>query len=99
MMELMHILIAAMLALLLLGKRGGKQMFDYGKRIVYPTDNNSIAIIIPCDCGLSIEEIAKKDVPNGVKYKIIDSSELPTDRSTRDAWTIDFGKYDGIGGK
>lgn len=57
------------------------------KRIIYPTDNNGVAVIIPApECGLSIEEIAAKDVPAGKPYKIVDVSEIPSDRTFRDAW-------------
>lgn len=57
------------------------------KRIIYPGDNNKAIIVIPMmDCGLTIEEIAKKDVPPGKPYKIVDVSEIPTDRTFRDAW-------------
>jgi len=35
------------------------------QRIIYPTDDG-VAIIIPAvECGLTIEEIAAKDVPEG----------------------------------
>lgn len=57
------------------------------KRIVYTNDDGTIAIIIPADCGLTIEEIAAKDVPEGKEYHIVDVSEIPTDRTFRDAWT------------
>ena len=57
------------------------------KRIIYPNDDGVVAIIIPAiDSGLTIEEIAEKDVPSGKPYKIIDVSEVPTDRTFRDAW-------------
>lgn len=57
------------------------------KRIIYPTDNGGVAVVIPNpDCGLTIEEIAMKDVPAGKPYRIINASELPTDRTFRDAW-------------
>lgn len=57
------------------------------KRIIYPTDEGGVAIVVPApDCGLSIEEIAAKDVPNGKPYKIIDVSEVPSDRTFRNAW-------------
>lgn len=57
------------------------------KRIVYQNDEGGISIIIPADCGLTIEEIAAKDVPAGKAYNIVDVSEIPTDRTFRDAWT------------
>jgi len=57
------------------------------KRIVYKNDDGTISIIVPADCGLTIEEIAAKDVPEGKEYHIVDVSEIPTDRTFRDAWT------------
>lgn len=56
------------------------------QRIIYPTDDGGVAIIIPADCGLSIEEIAAKDVPEGKSFKIIDTVDVPTDRTFRNAW-------------
>lgn len=57
------------------------------KRIIYPTPDGGVAVIVPAsDCGLTIEEIAAKDVPAGVEYKIIDTGTIPTDRTFRDAW-------------
>lgn len=57
------------------------------QRIIYPTPDGGVAVIIPApDSGLTIEEIAVKDVPAGVEYKIIDVSEVPTDRTFRSAW-------------
>jgi len=68
------------------------------KRIIYQNDNGGVAIIIPCDCGLTIEEIAAKDVPTGKSYKIVDVSEIPTDRKWRDEWTVDeLELTDGVG--
>lgn len=56
-------------------------------RIIYPTDDGGVAIIVPTpDCGLSIEEIAAKDVPAGKPFKIVDVSYIPTDRTFRNAW-------------
>lgn len=57
-------------------------------RIIYPTDENGIAVIIPApECGLTIEEIAAKDVPAGKPFEIVDVSEIPSDRTFRGAWT------------
>ena len=57
------------------------------KRIVYQNDEGGISIIVPTDCGLTIAEIAAKDVPVGKEYHIVDASEIPTDRTFRGAWT------------
>ena len=57
------------------------------QRIIYPIDDGGVAVIIPApDCGLSIEEIALKDVPEGKPYKIVDVADIPTDRTFRNAW-------------
>lgn len=57
------------------------------KRIIYPNDDGGVAIIIPApDCGLTIEQIAAKDVPAGKPYKIVDVSDIPSDRTFRGAW-------------
>lgn len=56
-------------------------------RIIYPTPEGGVAIIIPApDCGLTIEEIAAKDVPAGVPFRIVDSADIPADRTFRAAW-------------
>ena len=55
-------------------------------RIIYPTDEGSVAVIIPTECGLTIEQIAAKDVPAGKPYKIVNVSDIPTDRTFRNAW-------------
>ena len=57
------------------------------QRIIYPTDDGGVAVVIPAaECGLSIEAIAAKDVPEGKPYKIVDVSDIPTDRTFRNAW-------------
>lgn len=57
------------------------------KRIIYPNNDGGVSIIIPAaECGLTIEEIAAKDVPTGKPYKIVDVSDIPTDRTFRNAW-------------
>ena len=57
------------------------------KRIIYPTDDGGVAIVVPADeCALTIEEIAAKDVPAGKPFKIVDVTDIPSDRTFRDAW-------------
>jgi hypothetical protein len=57
------------------------------QRIIYPTDDGGVAIIVPAaECGLTIGEIAAKDVPAGKPFKIVDVFDIPTDRTFRDAW-------------
>lgn len=67
--------------------------------VIYPrTIGSGICILTPApDSELSIGEMAIKDVPSGVPYMIIQSSEVPTDRTFRDAWEADFTNPDGYG--
>ena len=65
-------------------------------RIIYPTESG-IAIIIPADCGLSLIDIALKDVPAGVPFKLVPSKDIPADRTYRAAWEADFSNPDGHG--
>ncbi len=45
-----------------------------------------------------ILRIANKDVPTGKPYKIVDVSDIPSDRSMRMAWTVDVAVLtDGVG--
>ncbi len=61
------------------------------QRIIYPTDEGGVAIIIPApECGLTIEQIAAKDVPTGKPYKIVLTDDIPSDRTFRGAWEADF---------
>ena len=68
------------------------------KLAIFPNDE-TISVLVPApNCGLTLEQICAKDVPTGVKHKIIDSSELPADREFRNAWDYDFtNSYDGVG--
>jgi hypothetical protein len=57
------------------------------QRIIFPNDDGGVSVIVPAaECGLTIEEIAAKDVPVGKLYKIVDVSDIPEDRTFRNAW-------------
>jgi hypothetical protein len=72
-------------------------------RIIYLQDNGVVAVIIPTPEALeqhSIQAIEIKDVPAGKPFKIVDAADIPSDRSDRDAWTVDEADLtDGIGGE
>ena len=72
-------------------------------RIIYNQDNGVVAVIIPSPEALEkhgIEAIAKKDVPSGKPYKLVDVADIPADRSQRDAWLVNESDLtDGIGGE
>ena len=56
------------------------------QRIIFPNDEGGVSVIIPADCGLTVEEIAAKDVPAGKQFKIVDVSDIPEDRTFRNVW-------------
>jgi len=70
------------------------------KKIVFKTKDGGVAVItaapqqlaaINPDTGQlwTYEDIAKKDVPTGYKYKIVDVTDVSADRSFREAWTVE----------
>ena len=68
------------------------------KVINYPNNDGWLSVITPApECGLSIEEIARKDVPAGKPYHIIDDSLLPQDSVFFNAWEADFSDPNGQG--
>lgn len=68
-------------------------------RIIYKTDDGGVAVIVPyLGSGIPIEQIALKDVPAGKPFKIVEETDIPSDRTLREAWTVDDGDLtDGIG--
>lgn len=60
------------------------------KRIIFQNDSGGVSIMTPfTNSGLTVEEIAQKDLPEGKPYKIVNDSDIPEDRSNRDSWTLD----------
>ena len=59
-----------------------------GKRIIYTNpETGMLCVIIPVNNSLTIEEIAAKDVPEGLEFSIVDAADIPEDRTYREAWT------------
>jgi hypothetical protein len=61
------------------------------QRIIYPTDEGGVAVLIPApewlaQPGNSIEALAAKDVPEGKPWRIVSVEDIPTDRTFRAAW-------------
>ena len=71
------------------------------QKIVFRNQDGSVGVIHPVDTAINffgIEAIAKKDVPAGLSYKIVDESEIPSDRTFRNAWEWDDTvEPDGVG--
>ena len=70
-------------------------------KIIYKNTNGGVSVVYPTDEALTImtvKEIADKDVPKGIPYAIVEDSEIPTDRTFRDAWVVDEASLtDGVG--
>lgn len=70
-------------------------------RIIYQTDEGGVAVIIPTPQALetmTIRQIAEKDVPTGKAFKIVEDSDVPSDRTFRNAWEVDPDTLtDGVG--
>jgi len=76
-------------------------------RVVFSRNGDGcVSVIYPVETAINpktgeiftIEEIAKKDVPTGVKYKIVEDSDIPSDSSFRDAWRVEQTDLtDGVG--
>ena len=71
------------------------------QRIIFPNDEGGVSILTPaleCLQSHTIEEIAAKDVPAGKPYKIVSVDDIPSDRTFRNAWTVNEADLtDGVG--
>ena len=71
------------------------------QRIIFQNDEGGVSVIVPspnCLKEHTIEEIAAKDVPAGKPYKIVSIDDIPSDRTFRNAWTIEEADLtDGVG--
>lgn len=71
------------------------------KRIIFQNLGGSIGVIIPAQevvAQYGIEAIAKKDVPANLPYKIVDITDVPSDRTFRSAWELPADTvFDGVG--
>jgi hypothetical protein len=61
------------------------------QRIIYPTDEGGVAVVIPApewlaQEGNTLEALAAKDVPAGKPWRIVSVADIPTDRTFRAAW-------------
>ena len=61
-------------------------------RIIYKNTDGSVGVLIPTQEALDIyglEAIALKDTPSGLPFWIVPITDIPSDRSQREAWTMD----------
>ena len=71
------------------------------QRIIYTNEEGGLCVIVPAPEAMEqygIEAIAFKDVPTGRPFKIINTEDVPTDRTFRAAWEVDEALLtDGVG--
>ncbi len=61
------------------------------QRIIYPTDDGGVAVVVPslewlAQEGNTMEVLAQMRVPEGKPFKIVDVVDIPSDRTFRNAW-------------
>ena len=60
------------------------------KRIIYKQEDGGVAVLVPSPEYLqdhTMEDLAAKDVPANTPFEIVDTVDVPTDRTFRGAWT------------
>ena len=56
---------------------------------VYTNDDGILCICTPADnCDLTLDQIKAKDCPSDRTVYTVPRTEIPTDKSFRDAWTF-----------
>ena len=68
-------------------------------KILYTVSPKTVSILVPSsEWSGTMEELAQKDVPSGLKYKIVEDEVIPTDHTFREAWEVDEAELtDGVG--
>ena len=68
-------------------------------KIIYKVPENTVSVLSPSpEWAGTMDELAKKCIPKELKYKIVEDSVIPTDRSFRNAWEVDKAELtDGVG--
>ncbi len=70
--------------------------------IAYADNTDFVYLVHPTQEALeshSFMTVALKDVPHGLPFWMVDESEIPADRTFRDAWEVpeEWGPPDGYG--
>lgn len=57
------------------------------QRIIYTRDDGGMSVVIPSpNWKGSMQALAAKDIPAGRTYQIVEDTEIPQDRTYRNAW-------------
>lgn len=75
-----------------------EELIDNDVIIYKEPETNVIAVFWRADDTFTMDEVAKRVTPPGVKYKLLKESDLPTTDIFQETWEYDFeNSYDGIG--
>jgi hypothetical protein len=75
-----------------------EEIIDNDVVIYKDPDTDIISVFWRADERFTIDEVAKRVTPEGVKYKIVKESDLPTTDIFQETWEYDFeNSYDGVG--
>ena len=61
-------------------------------KIIYKNKDNTVSVLIPVQEVLDtvgLKAIAEKDVPQDLPYWLVNDTDIPSDRSERNQWTLD----------
>jgi hypothetical protein len=57
-------------------------------RVIYPNDEGGVSVIHPSPSCSSIDKMIEA-VPAGKPHQVVNASDIPTDRTYRNAWTFE----------
>jgi hypothetical protein len=60
----------------------------YDKRVIYRNEEGGVSILVPSSECTTIDRLIQ-DVPTGKPYQVLHVSEIPDDRTYRNAWTYE----------
>jgi len=64
-----------------------EDFFDLDTRVIYQNEEGGVSIIVPSSECLNIDTLIAI-VPTGTPYEVVNVSEVPDDRTYRNAWTF-----------
>lgn len=60
-------------------------------RILYTNAEGGTSIVTPVEgAGLTLQEVIERSVPPGTSYIVVNDDDVPTDRTYRNAWTVNL---------
>lgn len=66
-------------------------------KIIYPSPTGGVAVAAVNPKYTDLKEAGKKFIPQGLPFKVVKDSDLPSDDTFFDAWEYDFTNKDGVG--